>query len=328
MSKTEKSRRWIDLGLVAVVTGVISGGAVYYNQTRTVQDDLNRVKSVLGLSVQEPAVPNLQADRVVPSAVVSEVRQEAMQRLSPEVMSVLTTSALSVVTAQKQVVPASSDPVIEALSLSPELKDVIEEARILKAGQRSQDWAKENMGYVPQGKPGEVIPGMERVKSAPDAWIVGDTESEGGGEVVPNYSSISGKASFTDGGNLVVNGVDIQLSGVLLPQPGASCTTSTDEAYDCQAWAVSGLKKHIEGKTAFCSISETNGVNYGLCDVLMSNDGKAIDLASWIVSAGIGVAYDVPAPSLYHPQEAEAREKKLGLWSGTFGFGGRQDFAN
>lgn len=323
--------RWGAVLVTATLAGGMSAASMYYAMTGNLSQDLKKVQAQLGFSKPLPTVLPAIPDREIPAVSVISPAQTADSNvpaaevlvMDPAVMDVATQTALRAAT---QVVPAIvPDPVAEALSMSPELRSVIEEARILKDGQKSQDWAQQNMGYVPKGSPGEVLPGMERVQSIPDAWVIGDSESEGGGEAVPNYFSVSGTATFTDEGELSVNGTRILLSGALLPQPGGHCTTASDESYDCQSWAVSGLKTHIEGKTAFCSVSETNGNNYGLCDVLIGEDGKAIDLASWMVSAGIAVAYDVPAPSLYHPQELEAKTKKLGLWSGTFAFGGRSE---
>lgn len=218
---------------------------------------------------------------------------------------------------------AELDAIQQAAALSPELAAAIEQGRLLKEGADAVDWGKQNLGYIGKAAPGDVIPGMERTDAQPDLWIMGDPESEGEGADLPRYESLIGPAEFTDTGGLVINGRAVTLSGVLIPGEDSTCASGAGESYDCAAWAVGGLREFIGGKTASCSLTVLGDDTFGACDVMLSNDGRAIDLASWMVSAGIALAHDEPAPSLYRPQEADAQERKAGLWEGQFEIAGR-----
>lgn len=211
----------------------------------------------------------------------------------------------------------------QAAALSPELAAAIEQGRILKEGADAVSWGKQNLGYIGKAEPGDEIPGIERSDAKPDLWIVGDQETEGEGADLPRYESLIGPAEFTDAGGLMINGRAVTLSGVLVPGEGSSCASGAGEPYDCAAWAVAGLREFIGGKTASCSLTVIRDITFGACDVMLSDDGRAIDLASWMVSAGIALAHDDPAPSLYRAQEADAQQRKAGLWEGKFEIAGR-----
>lgn len=78
------------------------------------------------------------------------------------------------------------DVISEApVSAIPSIVAAIERGRILTGDVSSVDWGKDNLGYVGKAAPGDIIPGMEGMKSAPDEWVIGDSETEGGGEVAP-----------------------------------------------------------------------------------------------------------------------------------------------
>lgn len=332
MSDTERNagRSGPSLGAVigvAILAAGISGGGVYYALTHDI---------TITPRVQAPepapvtAAPRIEGEteEALPPLSASgqaDVLAEDLPPLEAGTADAVVTETLTGAPLAETVLGPST--IEQAITLSPELSRVIAEARILKDGQSPLDWGRDNMGYIPKAAPGEVIPGLERVESAPDQWIVGDAESEGGGEVATRYFSVSGTVDVADDGLLTVDGTNILLSGIMTPGADASCTAKDGASYDCQAWVVSGLRQHIAGKQAFCSVSEEAGVNYGLCDVLIAEDGKAVDLASWMVSAGLAVAHDVPAPSLYHDQEAQAKGLMVGLWEGTFAFGGREQTA-
>lgn len=242
---------------------------------------------------------------------------------------VLTVPASPPLTPEGPALESGVPPIVEqgaiqqAAALSPELAAAIEQGRILKEGADAVSWGKQNLGYIGKAEPGDEIPGIERSDAKPDLWIVGDPESEGEGADLPRYESLIGPAEFTDAGGLMINGRAVTLSGVLVPGEGSSCASGAGEPYDCAAWAVAGLREFIGGKTASCSLTVIGDITFGACDVMLSDDGRAIDLASWMVSAGIALAHDEPSPSLYRAQEADAQQRKAGLWEGKFEIAGR-----
>lgn len=229
---------------------------------------------------------------------------------------------------QVVMVPASIPPMGTASGVQPSdeqaraqvrLAQMLQSGAILKQGESAVDWGKNNLGYVGKANKGDVIPGMDQVESAPEEWVDLDAENEG---ATARYVSLSGDIELGDGG-IKVAGKPVILSGVMLPPPGTECKSSSGESYDCHEWAMSGVREYISGKSASCSVSEMGDHNYGICDVVLGEGNKAIDIASWMVSAGIALAHDDPAPSLYHDQEAAAKSRKAGMWEGTFEFNGR-----
>lgn len=207
------------------------------------------------------------------------------------------------------------DPIIRAIKESPRLSALLTDARQLTEEEM-------DIGYVPQAQPGDVIPGITEPEANPDMWIVGDDESEGVGDLTPEkFFSLRGPAMVSDTGELSVSGESLKISGILMPWEGAVCAAPDGEPYDCHAWAIAGLQEHVNGEELFCSVTQIGEQNYGLCDMILDDEGNAADLASWMVSSGLAITNDEPAPSLYKEQENIARRDQNGLWSGEFAFG-------
>lgn len=229
-------------------------------------------------------------------------------------------------TTQTKIISPDPQPSLNAMqraaALSPELAAAIENGRLLKNNTDAVTWGKNNLGYVGKSSPGDVIPGIDQGDDKPDSWVMGDEQTEGDGTDVPRYETVVGKTEFTEVGDLLVDGRPIKLSGVMLPGEGSNCKSGSGSDYDCVSWAVQGLKQYIEGKAASCSLTVLSGNSYGACDVMLSEDGKAVDLASWMVSAGIALAHDEPTTSIYRAQEGEAKSRKAGMWDGEFSIPG------
>lgn len=335
--KTGGAKKALGIFALLLGTATVSGGGMYYvatGQMPTIGNLMSSSSSGADMTTAAGS-PSIQAPqdtagelRVVAPAVT--LVEDPVVENTPSA-DILTEAPADVMVSDEglaEPMPVETvkiDPIAEALLLSPAIAETIEMGRILPPGVSAVEWSQQNMGYVGKAQKGDVIPGLERVESAPDDWIVGDEESEGGGAVAPRYFSLSGPISFGAMGEIIVDETQITLSGVVIPSADAQCYAGDGEAYDCMAWAQAGLNQHIAGKMAVCSVSEMMAENYALCDVMISDDGRAVDLASWAVSAGMALANDVPARSLYHPQEADAKARGAGLWEGSFMFAGRQE---
>lgn len=321
--------------IIVIVTFMMGAGGMYAVQNGMVERLLSPPGVTGPVKMDEPvSAPIVRAPVSITEVPITEsdsVEQVNVTHLGVPPITTVTDSEVfpeadeAVMVVSVPAVPAipERNAVDEAAALSPELAAAIERGRILKAGADAVSWGEQNLGYIGKAKPGDVIPGIDRPETRSDLWIIGDPEGEGSGTDIPRYESLIGPAMFDENGTLTINGRDVLLSGVMLPGEGSVCESGDGSSYDCEAWAAGGLREFIGGKTASCSLTVIGPNTYGACDVMLSDDGRAVDLASWMVSAGIALANDVPAPSLYWAQENEARERKAGLWEGRFEIGGR-----
>lgn len=309
----KKEKSGVSLATTSVIAGMMTviggmGAYIYMDKVQDNEDSPVRIVS------DEQALP-------------AEVRTDL-----PAGTEVITVSADPQTPAP---VPADIAPVPDAVtelkhdviseapvSAIPSIVAAIERGRILTGDVSSVDWGKDNLGYVGKAAPGDIIPGMEGMKSAPDEWVIGDSETEGGGEVAPRYETVTGPVSLNSDGTIQIGEKSFMLSGILTPNENSTCYSSGGEEFNCYEWARSGIEQHLSDKRAFCTVTYSEQQEYGLCDVIMSNDGEGMDLASWLVSAGISIAHDMPTASLYWSQQNKAQNDKNGLWGGEFSLSG------
>lgn len=133
---------------------------------------------------------------------------------------------------------------------------------------------------------------------------------------------MTGPVSLNSDGTIQIGEKSFMLSGILTPNENSTCYSSGGEEFNCYEWARAGIEQHLADKKAFCTVTYSEQQEYGLCDVIMSNDGEGMDLASWLVSAGISIAHDMPTTSLYWSQQNKAQNDKNGLWGGEFSLSG------
>lgn len=218
---------------------------------------------------------------------------------------------------------------VEKIS-DPIVRDVVQKA--ISSVNQEPDvsaWAEKTFGYVPQKQPGEEVPSISGAPSAKgaavEAWQFSDDE---GGEDIPDAAvpagPVSGSATVISSNSVSVNDTVIRIAGVVAPGLTATCSDSEGVAYDCLAWAVSGLGHALNGQDMTCfpdGVSEEGNMT-GRCDVIVGEQSVS-DVGSWMVRAGITLSDGAEGEGTYKVEEAEAREAGRGIWSGNFSFGDR-----
>lgn len=123
---------------------------------------------------------------------------------------------------------------------------------------------------------------------------------------------VSGPARVSDGDTLNLTGVLVRLYGIDAPELKQTCMRG-DGRWACGREAADKLAALIDGQTVRCEQRDIDG--YGRT-VAMCRVGRT-DLSAAIVDAGLAVALP-KFTAAYVPNEARARERRLGLWSGEF----------
>jgi endonuclease YncB( thermonuclease family) len=119
---------------------------------------------------------------------------------------------------------------------------------------------------------------------------------------------VEGRARVVDGDTLRVGGVDIRLRGLDAPERRQSCFVDR-RSYACGETAREALQRRIGSEPIRCRISGRDRYQRALAHC--SAGGQ--DLGAWLVREGIAVAYGD-----YEREEASARARRAGLWTGSF----------
>jgi endonuclease YncB( thermonuclease family) len=124
----------------------------------------------------------------------------------------------------------------------------------------------------------------------------------------PFPPTVSGRAEPIDGDSLWVGASEVRLKGIDAPEWKQACSRG-GVAWKCGVEARDELARAIGGEDVVCTISERDvyGRMLGRC---RAGDR---DLNAGMVASGMAVAYGA-----YINQQASARARKAGLWSGQF----------
>ncbi|SBV31861.1 Excalibur [uncultured Sphingopyxis sp.] len=123
---------------------------------------------------------------------------------------------------------------------------------------------------------------------------------------------ISGPARATDGDTLNMTGIVIRLHGIDAPELNQSCSLE-GTGWACGRDAAARLATLVAGQSVRCEQRDTD--DYGRI-VATCRIGQ-IDLSAAMVDAGLAVALPHFSAS-YVANEARARERRVGIWGGTF----------
>lgn len=124
----------------------------------------------------------------------------------------------------------------------------------------------------------------------------------------PEPMTSSGPARVVDGDSLIVGGREIRLKGIDAPELGQACERG-GASWDCGQEAQRRLRFFVRGGTVSCEGREFDQHDRLLA--VCSAGGREVN--AWMVEEGWAVSFGG-----YSDEEAEAREKRRGLWEGSF----------
>ena len=123
---------------------------------------------------------------------------------------------------------------------------------------------------------------------------------------------VSGPARAADGDTLHMTGIVIRLHGVDAPELNQTCARA-GAAWNCGRDAASKLAALVAGQPVRCEQKDTD--DYGRI-VATCRVGRT-DLSAALVDAGLAVALP-HFSTAYVPNEARARDRRVGIWSSDF----------
>lgn len=123
---------------------------------------------------------------------------------------------------------------------------------------------------------------------------------------------VSGPARATDGDTLSMAGIAIRLHGIDAVELHQSCDRG-GTPWRCGREAADKLTSLVAGQPVRCEQRDID--DYGRIVARCSVGGR--DLSAAMVDAGLAIALPHFTPA-YVPNEARARDRRIGIWDGTF----------
>jgi endonuclease YncB( thermonuclease family) len=125
--------------------------------------------------------------------------------------------------------------------------------------------------------------------------------------------TVKGPARVVDGDTLVVGGEKVRLHGIDAPELDQPCARN-GAPWRCGEWARSQLADRVEGREVACEASERDRYDrlVATCRIGQTDIGRSL------VRDGAAFAYRRYSTA-YSSDEAEAKRKGRGLWSGEVG---------
>ena len=125
----------------------------------------------------------------------------------------------------------------------------------------------------------------------------------------------SGIAKVTDGDSIKVDDKKIRLMGIDAPEYSQTCFDANYEEYACGKASKEFLMKLANNKEVKCYYAKFDKYNRYLSECYV---GEAM-INQEILRNGMGVTYTFgPTDQEMTRLEAEAQEKKIGIWQGAF----------
>lgn len=134
--------------------------------------------------------------------------------------------------------------------------------------------------------------------------------------VVNNTAAIVGRASVIDGDTIEIHGERIRFNGVDAPESAQLCKNGGGQGYHCGAKSADGLQAFL----AASSPTRCEFVERDQYDRFVGNcsraDGSSVQ--RWLVKNGHAMDWPRYSGGAYASEQAAAKSKKLGIWSGNF----------
>ena len=130
---------------------------------------------------------------------------------------------------------------------------------------------------------------------------------------VVQAEELIGRATVVDGDTLGIRDQKIRLHGIDAPESSQRCTRPSGEGWRCGQKAALALSEKIGQRNVRCDGKKRDRWGRLIAVCYLGSQ----DLNAWLVRRGWAVAYRKYSKD-YVPQEARARQAKIGVWSGTF----------
>lgn len=126
-------------------------------------------------------------------------------------------------------------------------------------------------------------------------------------------ASLSGSAEVLTGDTLTVSGTKLRLTGIDAPEKGQICQVASGRSFDCGRISATALMDLTVATSVICQLTGETSDDLPLARCTAGG----YDLSKGMVHTGWALAWPRTG-TIYATVEDVAREKKRGLWRGTF----------
>lgn len=135
---------------------------------------------------------------------------------------------------------------------------------------------------------------------------------------VPASQSSAAPATVKDGNALQLGNVTYRLDGIDVPPIDQLCIDEHADVWTCGIEARDQLSKLIDGKQVRCDDLGADPTyrkrRIGVCRI----EGETTSLSQLLVQKGFALNVEASASGRFKPDEARAKDDRLGLWKGCF----------
>ena len=131
--------------------------------------------------------------------------------------------------------------------------------------------------------------------------------------VESNERPIVGHPTVVDGDSLDYRNRRVRLWGIDAPELSQQCRRGKT-SWDCGRQARAALAAHIEGLQVLCTTVDVDTHERAVSRCTLGNE----NLNEWMVREGWALDYRRYSDGAFAAAEAQAREARRGIWSGTF----------
>jgi endonuclease YncB( thermonuclease family) len=122
----------------------------------------------------------------------------------------------------------------------------------------------------------------------------------------------------TDGATIRVDRTIYRLDGIDAPEVDQMCLNESDEIFPCGVAARDRLSAHIGNRAVRCEDKGQDPIYKHRRLAICTIEGEATTLNEWLVREGWAIRFELTAKGRFAAEEADAREKRRGLWAGCF----------
>ena len=136
--------------------------------------------------------------------------------------------------------------------------------------------------------------------------------------ILPASQGSAATAIVRDGSTLQLGNVSYRLDGIDVPAVDQFCIDEHADAWTCGIEARDQLSKLVDGKQVRCDDLGSDPAykkrRIGICKI----EGETTSLSQLLDQTGFALNIEASASGRFKPDEARARDDRLGLWKGCF----------